>query len=74
MLWYSGVFPQDNLWQLPLMPSILISLCAYLVNCYGYCTDVSFIESTPIAVYDNRRIRSHRVFNGIALTGKSSVG
>ncbi len=56
------------------MPSILIPLSEYLVSCYGRCTGVSFIDSTPIAVCHNRRIPSHRVFDGVALRGKSSVG
>ena len=57
-----------------LMPSVLVPLCAYLVNCYGRCTGISFIDSTPIAVCHNRRIRSHRVFGQVAKRGKSSVG
>ena len=57
-----------------LMPGALIPLCAYLVNCYGPGTGVSFIDSTPIAVCHNRRIASHRVFAGIAQRGKTSVG
>ncbi len=57
-----------------LMPRILVPLCAYLVSCYGRCTGISFIDSTPIAVCNNRRIQSHRVFDGIALRGKSSMG
>ena len=56
------------------MPSVLVPLCAYLVNRYGRCTGVSFVDSTPIAVCHNRRIASHRVFDGIAQRGKSSVG
>jgi hypothetical protein len=57
-----------------LMPRVLVPLCAYLVSCYGRCTGVSFIDSTPIAVCHNRRIASHRVFAGSAARGKSSVG
>ncbi len=57
-----------------LMPSVLVPLCAYLVKCYGRCTGISFIDSTPIAVCHNRRIRSHRVFSQVAKRGKSSVG
>lgn len=57
-----------------LMPGALIPLCAYLVNCYGSGSGVSFIDSTPIAVCHNRRISSHRVFAGIAQRGKTSVG
>ena len=57
-----------------LMPGALVPLCAYLVNCYGSGTGVSFIDSTPIAVCHNRRIARHRVFAGIAQRGKSSMG
>ncbi len=57
-----------------LMPSVLVPLCAYLVSCYGRCTGISFIDSTPIAVCHNRRIPSHRVFDGIAARGHTSVG
>ena len=32
-----------------LMPSVLVPLCAYLRSCYGECTSISFIDSTPIA-------------------------
>jgi hypothetical protein len=57
-----------------LMPSVLVPLCAYLVSCYGNCTGISFIDSTPLAVCHNRRIKSHRVFEGLAKRGKNSVG
>jgi hypothetical protein len=57
-----------------LMPRVLVPLCAYLLSCYGRCTGVSLIDSTPIAVCHNRRIASHRVFAGSAARGKSSVG
>jgi len=57
-----------------LMPTVLVPLCAYLVSCYGRCTGISFIDSTPIGVCHNRRIHSHRVFEGMAARGKSSVG
>ena len=56
-----------------LMPRVLVPLCAYLVSCYGRCTENSFIDSTPIAVCHNRRIPSHRVFEGVAARGRNSV-
>jgi Transposase DDE domain len=55
------------------MPRVLVPLCAYLVSCYGQCTGVSFIDSTPIAVCHNRRILTHRVFASSVARGKSSV-
>lgn len=56
------------------MPSVLVPLCAYLQSCYGTCSGVSFVDSTPLAVCHNRRIQRHRVFNGVAQRGKNSVG
>lgn len=56
-----------------LTPSVLIPLCAYLHHCYGQCSGVSFIDSTPLAVCHNRRITRHRVFQDIAQRGKNSV-
>lgn len=57
-----------------LMPSVLVPLCAYLSSCYGRCSGLSFIDSTSIAVCHNRRIQSHRVFDGLAARGRTSVG
>ena len=57
-----------------LMPSVLVPLCAYLSSCCGRCTGISFIDSTSIAVCHNRRIQSHRVFDGLAARGRTSVG
>lgn len=56
-----------------LMPTILIPLCAYLRHCYGNCSGISFVDSTPIAVCHNRRISQHQVFEGLAARGKNSV-
>ena len=56
-----------------LTPSVLVPLCAYLHSCYGDCTGISFINSTPLAVCHNRRIRQHRVFAQLAQRGKNSV-
>ena len=56
-----------------LMPSVLVPLCAYLQGCYGRCSGVSFIDSTPVIVCHNRRIQRHRVFAGVAQRGKNSM-
>ncbi len=56
-----------------LMPSMLIPLCAYLQRCYGDCTGISFIDSTPIAICHNRRIGRHRGFAELTQWGKNSV-
>ena len=56
-----------------LMAQALVPLCAYLRSCYGTCTGIAFIDSTPLAVCHNRRIRQHRVFTGVAQRGHNSV-
>ena len=57
-----------------LMPEYVVPLSAYLHNCFGRCTGISFIDSTPLAVCDNRRIHQHRVFTETARRGKTSMG
>jgi Transposase DDE domain len=57
-----------------LMPTVLVPLVAYLHTHLGQCTGISFIDSTPLAVCHNARIHSHRVFDGRAARGKTSVG
>ena len=42
--------------------------------CLGQCTGTSFVDSTPIRVCKNKRIFNHKVFNGIATRGKSTMG
>ncbi len=56
-----------------LIPSVLVPLYAYLDTCRGTCRGLSFVDSTPLAVCHNRRIRQHRVFVGLAERGKNSV-
>jgi transposase len=56
------------------MPSALVPLCAYLQTCFGTCTGLSFLDSTPLAVCDNHRIHQHQVFADVAARGKSSTG
>ena len=56
-----------------LMPRILGALWAYLQHCYGTCTGLSFIDSTALTVCHNRRISQHRVFEGMAQRGRTSV-
>ena len=57
-----------------LMPRVLAPLCVYLHQRKGKVTGISFIDSTPLAVCDNKRIFSHKVFDGIAQRSKSSMG
>jgi hypothetical protein len=57
-----------------LMPRALVPLCCYLQTRKGRCTGIAFIDSTPLAVCHNRRISRHKVFDGYATRGKSSMG
>jgi hypothetical protein len=57
-----------------LIPSSLLPLCAYLQTRKGQPTGIQFIDSLPIRVCHNRRIHSHRVLDGFAQRGKSSMG
>jgi hypothetical protein len=40
----------------------------------GKCTGISIIDSTPLRVCNNKRIFNHKVFDGIAQRGKSTMG
>ena len=40
----------------------------------GECTGIGIVDSTPLRVCRNQRIRMHRVFKGIAARGKCSMG
>lgn len=53
---------------------VIGSLSAYLYSLCGTCTGVSFVDSTPLAVCHNQRITQHRVFEGLAARGKTSMG
>jgi len=56
------------------MPYCLIPLTHFLKNNFVQCTGISFIDSTSIAVCRNIRINRNKVFHGIAMRGKSSMG
>ncbi|WP_417358029.1 IS982 family transposase [Flavobacterium sp.] len=58
-----------------LMQSNVLPLTLYMKTCcLGRCTGISFIDSTPIRACKNKRIKQNKVFNGIATTGKSTMG
>src|SRR5712692_7241894 len=52
----------------------LVPLAAFLATRFGRCTGLSFIDSTPLKVCHNLRIKSHKVFKGVAQRGVSSTG
>jgi hypothetical protein len=52
----------------------LLPLAAFLPTRFGRCTGLSFIDSTPLKVCHNLRIKSHKGFKNIAQRGVSSTG
>lgn len=57
-----------------LMERVVVLLWGYAWTQRGNCTGISFIDSTPLRVCDNHRIKRHRVFKDIAERGKCSMG
>lgn len=49
--------------------TIMLKTC-----CLGSSTGISFIDSTPIRVCNNKRIKRNKVFKDIAQVGKSTMG
>lgn len=56
-----------------LQQSVLLPLCAYLQSRFGQVSGISFIDSAKLSVCHNLRINRHRVFEGMAARGKTSV-
>lgn len=57
-----------------LMKRVGIPLWVYLRLSMGVCTGISFVDSTSLTVCHNRRIERHRVFDGWAQRGKTTMG
>lgn len=57
-----------------LLPGVLLPLCVYLYLRRGSTTGIAFVDSTPIPVCHNKRIRRHKTFAGLARRGKSTMG
>lgn len=58
-----------------LMKAVNLHLSIFIKTiCLGACTGISYIDSTPIRVCKNKRIKRNKVFNGIAQLGKSTMG
>lgn len=72
----SGHFPKLVSYNrfVELMPRALVPLACYLCSRRGPSTGIAFVDSTPLAVCHNRRIRQHKVFDGVAARGKTSMG
>lgn len=57
-----------------LIPTVLPYLVLYLLSRLGQTRGIAFIDSTPIPVCHNKRIFHHKVFEGMAARGKSTLG
>jgi IS5 family transposase len=57
-----------------LMPRLFAPLMVLLPCLSGEETGIYFADSTKLAVCHNRRISRHRVFDGLAARGKTSMG
>jgi hypothetical protein len=57
-----------------LMPRLFVPLMVLLHSLSGEETGVYFADSTKLAVCHNRRINRHKVFDGLAARGKTSMG
>ena len=55
------------------VPGTLVPMCAYWRSCFGSCSGISFIDSTSLRVCHNRRIQRHKVFENVAVRGRTSV-
>ena len=56
------------------MPRLFVPLTVLLHGLSGEQTGVYFVDSTKLAVCHNRRIHRHKVFDGLAARGKTSMG
>ena len=58
-----------------LMQSVLMPMTIFAKTCcLGTCTGIYFVDSTPIRVCKNKRIKRNKVFKDVATTGKSTMG
>jgi hypothetical protein len=57
-----------------LLPRCAAPFAALSAALKGACDGISIADSTALAVCDNRRISRHRVFEGRAARGKTSMG
>jgi hypothetical protein len=54
---------------------VMIPMILFLkLVCFGECTGITFVDSTKIAVCNNKRIKRNKVFKDLAKVGKSTMG
>ncbi len=70
-----GEFPKLISYSLfvQLIPQVVLPLCVYLQHRCVPTRGIAFIDSTPLAVCDNRRIKRHKAFAETAARGKTSM-
>lgn len=59
---------------LELVPKVMVPMTFFLMSKMGKKTGVYYIDSTPLPVCHNLRIKRHKVFKGLATMGKTSTG
>jgi hypothetical protein len=58
-----------------LMQANVMALSLYMKTCcWGECTRISYVDSTPLRACKNKRISQNKVFKNIATIGKSTMG
>lgn len=70
-------FPQTVSYNrfVELSQSVVLPMAIFLKTCcLGKCTGISFVDSTPIRVCKNKRIKRNKVFKGTATVGQSTMG
>lgn len=57
-----------------LMPRLFVPLCILLQNLFGEKTGIYIADPTALPVCHNKRINRNRVFKGLAMRGKTTMG
>lgn len=58
-----------------LMQAALLPMTILLKSgCLGECSGITYVDSTPVRVCKNKRIKRNKVFKNIATVGKSTMG
>ena len=73
----SHLFPNTVSYNrfLELMQNATFPMSIFLKSCcMGEGTGISFIDSTPVRVGKNKRVKRNKVFSGLAQLGKSTMG
>jgi hypothetical protein len=76
LTWLRPCFPAAPCYArfIALTDHVWVPLTFFLLSRMGARTGVYYIDSTPLPVCHNRRIPRHKVFDGLAARGKTSLG